>query len=415
MRPVESTPRNPSAPPGLAVVVGLALGPALALGLGRFAYALLLPSMRTDLHWSFATAGAMNTANALGYLAGALFAAAIARRHGTRGTFVAGLVVTVLSLLATGGSANVLVLAGLRFVAGAAGATSFVTGAGLVAALGAASSPRRATTLLGIYFGGGGAGIVVSGLVVPSFLVATSAASGWRWGWVLLSGLGALALAVAVPAARVSREPPAPPVGERRWPARRLVPLAVSYALFGAGYIAYMTFIVAFLKGRGSNAAEITGFWVILGVAAMTGAFAWTRPIARLRGGRGLAGVMAVLSLGALLPLLSRSPAAAIGSAVLFGGSFLSTVTAVTVVIRRSLQPHHWTPAIAGLTVAFALGQCLGPVLAGALSEGPAGLRAGLGLSVGVLAFGALIALAQGHHRRDRDPVTTGLDVPVTP
>ena len=69
-----------------------------------------------------------------------------------------------------------------------------------------------------------------------------------------------------------------------------------------------------------------------------------------------------VLSVGALLPLLSRSPEAAMASAIFFGGSFLSMVTAVTAVARYSLQPHHWTPAIAGLTVAFALGQCLGPV-----------------------------------------------------
>jgi hypothetical protein len=44
-------------------------------------------------------------------------------------------------------------------------------------------------------------------------------------------------------------------------------------------------------------------------------------------------------------------------------------------VARRSLQPHHWTSAIAALTITitFAVAQCLGPLLAGALSDGPAG------------------------------------------
>ena len=51
------------------------MGPAVALGFGRFAYALLLPPMRADLGWSFAQAGALNTANAAGYLIGALVAA----------------------------------------------------------------------------------------------------------------------------------------------------------------------------------------------------------------------------------------------------------------------------------------------------------------------------------------------------
>jgi hypothetical protein len=38
------------------VVVGLGMGPTVALGLARFAYALLLPAMRPDLGWDFAEA-----------------------------------------------------------------------------------------------------------------------------------------------------------------------------------------------------------------------------------------------------------------------------------------------------------------------------------------------------------------------
>jgi hypothetical protein len=67
----------------VAIALGLALGPAAALGLARFAYALLLPSMRTNLGWSFSAAGAMSTANAVGYLAGAA-ARYLLRRWGCR-------------------------------------------------------------------------------------------------------------------------------------------------------------------------------------------------------------------------------------------------------------------------------------------------------------------------------------------
>ncbi|HUZ25519.1 MAG TPA: YbfB/YjiJ family MFS transporter [Streptosporangiaceae bacterium] len=406
--------RDARLPPGFATALGLALGPAVAIGLARFAYALLLPSMRADLHWSFAIAGAMNTANALGYLAGALVAAVAARRYGTRRVFVASLGVTVLALLATGGTGNTVVLVALRAVAGASGAITFIAGAGLVAATASAMSPHRAATLLGIYFAGGGAAIVASGLAIPYLLAATSLTDGWRWGWVLLAGLGAVALAIATPVALASAEPPAPPVADRHWPARHLGPVLVSYGLFGAGYIAYMTFIVAFLKDHGTGPGGITAFWVVLGAASITGAFAWARPIARLRGGRGPATVLAVLGAGALLPLVSRSPEAAMGSALLFGGSFLSVVTAVTAVARRSLQPHHWTPAIAGLTVAFAVGQCLGPVLAGVLSDGPAGLIVGLALSVGVLLAGAVVALTQRHCETPGHSVAAIADPPTT-
>jgi predicted MFS family arabinose efflux permease len=381
------------------VVLGLAMGPAVGLGLGRFAYALLLPAMRSSLHWSLTTAGAVNTANALGYLAGALAAVPLARRFGTRRAFLAGLSVSVLALLGTAASGEVIALAGLRLLAGAAAGVSFVTGAGLTAELGSARSPRRAAWLLGGYFSGAGAGIVVSGLVLPPLLASATAASGWRWGWLLLAGLSAVALAASVPAVLSCREPPAPPAASGRWPSRRLAAVMASYTLFGVGYIAYMTFIIAFLAGHGARPAEISAFWVVLGAAAIAGGFAWPPLIARLRGGRGLAIVLAVVATGAVLPLVSGSAVAAMSSAVLFGASFLAVVTATTAVARRSLARHHWTPAIGTLTVAFALGQSLGPVLAGALSDGPAGLRLGLTLSAGVLAAGAVVALAQPHAR----------------
>ncbi|MBJ7468260.1 MAG: YbfB/YjiJ family MFS transporter, partial [Rhodoferax sp.] len=62
------------ASPGRLVALALALsvGAALSLGITRFAYGLLLPAMRDDLAWSYTLAGTMNTANAAGYLLGAL-------------------------------------------------------------------------------------------------------------------------------------------------------------------------------------------------------------------------------------------------------------------------------------------------------------------------------------------------------
>ena len=105
----------------LGIVLGLAMGPAVGLGLGRFAYALLLPSMRLDLGWSYAAGGAMNTANAVGYLIGALAAAPIAARFGDKRGFLLGLLLTAASLLATGLTSDYAVLAVLRAVAGRRG------------------------------------------------------------------------------------------------------------------------------------------------------------------------------------------------------------------------------------------------------------------------------------------------------
>ena len=68
----------------LRAALALALAAAVSLGLSRFSYALLLPPMRSDLAWSYTTAGAMNTVNAAGYLAGALMAPRWLARHDAR-------------------------------------------------------------------------------------------------------------------------------------------------------------------------------------------------------------------------------------------------------------------------------------------------------------------------------------------
>src|SRR5690606_15835382 len=66
--------------PYVRLALALSLGAAVSLGITRFAYALLLPTMRDDLGWSYTLAGAMNTANALGYLIGALATPWLLRR-----------------------------------------------------------------------------------------------------------------------------------------------------------------------------------------------------------------------------------------------------------------------------------------------------------------------------------------------
>ena len=83
-----------------AAALALALAAAVSLGMARFSYALLLPPMRADLAWSYLTAGAMNTANAAGYLAGALAMPRLLRRVEARRLLLAGGLLAALLMAA---------------------------------------------------------------------------------------------------------------------------------------------------------------------------------------------------------------------------------------------------------------------------------------------------------------------------
>jgi predicted MFS family arabinose efflux permease len=370
------------------------MGPAVAIGLARFAYALLLPPMRADLGWSFAQAGAMNTANAAGYLVGALAAAPLGARMGDRAVFAVGLVLTALAVGASGLTADFTLLMVLRIVAGFTGALAFVCGAGLTSVAAAGGSKTRATTLLGIYFAGAGAGVTASALAVPPLLETV----GWRGGWLVLGALALASTAFGLLALR--RAPEAAPAltdsAPGGWSPRFMACTLVAYGLFGAGYIAYATFIIAYLRSaEGFSSGDVTRFWSILGLSSVAAAFAWGRILPRLKGGSGIAATLTVLAIGTGAPLLWTAPAGAYLSAILFGGSFLAVLAAVASFARRSLKPHAVTGAIGLLTVVFGIGQCIGPVLSGALADGPSGLTAGLWLSVAILAVGAVIAMFQ--------------------
>lgn len=377
----------------LWVVFGLAMGPVVALGLSRFAYALLLPAMRSDLGWSFVDAGALNTANAAGYLAGALVAAPVGRRFGDKAVFVLGLLLTALATGASGLSANFSVLLVLRLIAGFTGAVAFVSGAGLTSAAAAGGSASRAPTLLGVYFAGAGIGVMASALAIPSLLVTM----GWRAGWLILGGL---ALGATLYGWSVLSRTPEPFYGVHKarggWSPRFMVYQLVAYCLFGAGYIAYATFIIAYLRSsEGFDANSVTAFWTILGLSAVAAAFGWGPILGRLKGGHGAAATIGIVTIGAALPLLWPTATGAYLSAILFGGSFLAVVAAVTSFARRAAKPHAWTAAIGALTISFGIGQCIGPVLSGSLSDGPNGVRSGLWLSVGILIAAAIIAAFQ--------------------
>ncbi|MGF6551093.1 YbfB/YjiJ family MFS transporter [Paraburkholderia youngii] len=384
--------------PTLLLAAALSLGSATALGLARFAYALLLPSMKLDLGWSFAQAGAMNTANALGYLLGALVFPRLARRWSAGALFAGGCVLTALLMAGSGLTASTDALLALRVITGASSAAIFI-GGGVLAARLASARPRDAGLVLGLYYGGTGWGIVASSVLVPVTIL--DAAHGWQFAWFALAAACALFAAVAIGASRrierahTSAAAAAHAAGATSapgWP--QFAAALAGYGLFGVGYIGYMTFIVALLRNAGMSAAVVTGFYLLLGAATVVSARIWSTLLDRMRGGQALAVLNALLAIATLLPALFTQPWVAFVSGTLFGATFLSAVASTTAFVRHNLPASHWAKGISAFTIVFAFGQIVGPVVIGWVSDG-AGLARGLVYSALLLAAGAVLAACQ--------------------
>lgn len=380
----------------IARALALSIGPAVGIGLARFGYAILLPAMLSDLEWSYTEAGSMNTANSFGYLAGALTTAPLARRFGVAATFRRSILVTAASMMLSGMTADFWLLLTLRVVAGVAGAVALITGATLAARLVGAVGEADGRLVLGTYFGGVGVGILVMGLGLPVLL--EDSPSRWAATWIAMGAGGFLCYPVARRASlrvegiggREGAGGPAP------FMKAALAPSFVAYFLFGLGYITYMTFIIAFLGERAWGPWGTSAFWILLGVSTFSSGFVWPRLFTTAGPGGALALRLSVLTIGASIPLVSSGVVALAASAVLVGGSFLSVVSVVTDTIRRALDRRAWSAGIALFTVAFSVGQTLGPVVSGAVADLTGTLSSGFALSGVVLAAAAGMAVLQG-------------------
>ncbi len=400
MTPAAGAPTAPAQPlrEVLLTAASLSLAAAVALGLARFSYALLLPPMRADLAWSYFTAGAMNTANAAGYLAGALLAPRLLARLDARRFMLAGVALSA-GLLALHGAARAdALLYAVRFAAGTASAAGFV-GGGLLAARLAQRAPAHAGLVLGVYYGGVGLGIVASALGLPPLLEIPAA--GWPGGWV---AVGLLSAVFGLAAARGTRSLTAPPTPGASRAAFAWRPYAfglAGYGLFGIGYIGYMTFVITLLREQGHAAGTVSAFYALLGVGVVVSSWLWAGLLQRHRGGLPLALLNALLALATALPLLGGPVVAAFASGALFGAVFLSVVASTTALVRHNAEPAAWPAGIAAFTVVFAAGQIVGPSVVGWVADGPGGLERGFALSAAALALGAVLAAFQR-------PVTPG-------
>lgn len=384
----------------MGLALALSLAAAVSLGITRFAYGLLLPVMRADLGWSYTLAGAMNTANALGYLLGALATPRLMQRLGAVTLLLGGALLASLFMGLSGFFTSAAPLLLQRLLAGVASAFIFIAG-GLLAARMGALQPQRGGLLLGLYYGGTGWGITLSALAVPQVLMAASAVPhGWTWAWWLLAAVCGLVTAVLWwPASRL-RQLSAAPVAGPAAPAtafswRPLAYALAGYGLFGVGYIGYMTFVIALLREQGVTSGAITGFYALLGLAVVVSARLWAGLLDRYRGGQALAILNTLLGVATILPALTSSWGVVLASGLLFGGVFLSVVASTTALVRHNLPAEQWAAGISAFTIVFAAGQIVGPTIVGWIADGPGGLSRGLVFSALALWLGAVLAWRQ--------------------
>ena len=342
-----TVPSGPSPSPWVHVARAAA-ALAAGMGVGRFVYTPILPLMHAQAGLSAGAGANLATANYVGYLVGALLGVLVPALVRSRAVLRCSLVVLTFTLLGMSATHATAGWIALRLLAGVASALVFVVAAGSLLSHLREHPPH----LSGWAFGGVGAGIALSGVLV---LVLRGVAD-WRAAWWAAAALAAVLTAGSWNLAPPGNSGTAPVDGPRAHTRRWFGVLFVSYTLEGIGYIVAGTFLVAAI-GQSSPGWIGSGAWVLVGLAAVPSAALWARlgrrrPLPDL-----LVAALVIQAVGIALPALVGGVTAALVSAVLFGATFLGICTLALAAGAGLRFPR----SVALLTVGYSVGQILGP------------------------------------------------------
>lgn len=382
-----------------------------AIGFARFSYSLILPAMKDNLGLSYTETGLLASGNFAGYLVASLVAGALAARYSARLVTTLSLLLTGLTMVATGASGGFLpALAGRSL-------TGVGSGGANIPALGIISSwfaPRRRGLATGIVIGGSGLGMMVAGWVVPILLADGSI--GWRNCWYVL-GVVAVAISIAVgllirntpeekglraigtePIARGVGTPARPAAGSglrEVYRSRALWRLGLVYGTWGFSYIIYATFFAAYLVDERAFDAQYVGWlWSMVGVLATVAGLTWGWVSDGLGRQKTIIALLALQTLSFGLFIVQGGIEWVQLSAVIFGFTGWG-VPGVMAATAGDYVGSRMAPASLGfITLLFGIGQAIGPGVAGYVADATGSFAGAFLLATAFGALGVAIATA---------------------
>lgn len=330
------------------------------VGLARFAYTALMPQMVQAGWFTGEQVAYLGAANLLGYLLGALAAAAMAERWGALRVLVGCWLVVALSFAGCSFAQPLPLFFGWRLLSGVAGAVLMVLGPSVAMA----ATPLERRAVLGpLMFCGIGAGALLSSTLVPT-LAPLSLGTVW---W----GLTVICIAALWGGWHNARRLPAPspiPIHPQT-PMHTPTPTAALWSLpvllvFGAyitdgfGFVPHTVFWVDYLARElalGSHYGSTQ--WAFFGLGAVAGPLFASLCATRWGWWRTSSGAYALKAMAIGLPLWSTGFASHAISGLIVGALSPGMAAIISGYLMQLVGPARHKRMWGYATAAFALAQ----------------------------------------------------------
>lgn len=387
------------------IIVGIGFLTIFAcLGLARYAYTMLLPSMQIGLNLPYDKMGFIGTGNFCGYLLSVVLVPGLIKRFKPRIVITGGLALITVSIFAMSASYGFYLPLTLYFIVGIGSGFANIPTFALASYWFRSDQRGKAA---GLMIGGMGAAIVLAGVVSP-YLNRSFGADGWRVGWQLM---GLMALCVTILAACFVRNHPSDmglePIGKTQVPTYdQLIPhehkgdgwlltrLGLLYLAFGSTFMIYGTFIVTTLvREYGFSEAKAGMYWSWVGLFSLFSGLVFGVLSDRIGRKYGLALAFAVQSCAYLLAGLKPDSQWMIISIILFGSAVFSIPAIMAAAVGDYLGLSRAASAFSTITIFFAVGQTFGPTVAGVIGKATGHFTGAYLLAALITAIATIFAL----------------------
>ena len=365
---------------GWVIVFAGTLTIVACLGLGRFAFGMLLPSMRDALGMSYDEMGLLGTFNFAGYMAAVGLTPLLLRRFTPRSLISIGLALIASCMFAISASYSYISVVTLYTLVGVGSGLANIPIMVLVSFWFRRDKRGRAAGFIVI---GSGFAIIFSGFLIP-YLNAHFGAQGWRIAWLII---GFIVLVIAAIVATLIRNSPEEkglePLGAsgsfdydpsetkgRFSVVQILVHLGTLYFIFGATYVIYGTFIVTTMVEEYGFSEVIAGrFWSWVGFFSLFSGVLFGILSDRIGRKGGLVAVFSVQTLAYLLAGSNLGEKVIFVSIMLYGVAAFAIPAIMAAAIGDYLGKARAAAGFSIITFCFAIGQTIGPAVAGVVAE----------------------------------------------
>ena len=368
----------------LAGIISLFIG----VGVARFSFTSLLPSMLSTDALSLTFAGVLASMNYAGYLAGSIFAIFIKDINTKIKYFRLGVILCVLSTVVMGITTNEVFWLLGRVIAGFGSAMLLVVGAAIVMTK---LNFEDKTKAMGIYFSGIGIALVSSDIISRYVLSFSS----WENSWIVLTFcalfLAFYPLYILSFDKEISQKNEKHPFNKALFSPFVLV-LIVAYFTEGVGFVIQGTFLPTILKSIEGLETVASLSWLLVGLAGIPSSIIWMRLAHKYGSINIIIIAMSLQIIGILIPTLTTNMYLNLFCGVLYGATFVGLV-ALFMNLGGKLAGKNPVMLMGTLTTAYGIGQVTAPLYAVSLTQLTGNYNYALYLTALIVLFGVCILL----------------------